>query len=208
MPLLWVNMRDFSVIDVVNYVPLMATVLTSILSLVLARATLRYAAASDKSLELAREEFEREWSPELHIKLERVSPTEANIIITNLGRISVLLELVQLRKISHGVPFERYFLNDPLIGGTSWNRSIGERLLALTGRDFDGSISLSGTFYAGGRMYRSDWFRFDVQVEDGKIMIIHPIIVAGRRARVLETRAAVQARRELVKDVAEELVGK
>ncbi len=207
MPLLWVNMRDVAVSDVVNYIPLMATVLTSVLSLVLARATLRYAAASDKSLELAREEFEREWSPELHIKLERVSPTEANIIITNLGRISVLLELVQLRKISAGVPFDRYFLNDPLIGGSSWNRSIGERLLALTGSEFDGSISLSATFYAGGRMYRSDWFRFDVQVEHGKIMIIHPIIVAGRRARVLETRAAVQARRELVKDVAEELVG-
>ena len=53
----------------IAYIPLIATVVTTILSLVLARATLRYAESSDKSLALAREEFEREWSPELHIKL-------------------------------------------------------------------------------------------------------------------------------------------
>src|SRR2546430_8635170 len=57
----------------VEYIPVIATVVTTILSVVLARATLRYAKATDKSLALAREEFERVWSPELHIKLERVS---------------------------------------------------------------------------------------------------------------------------------------
>ena len=58
----------------IAYIPLMGTVVTTVLSLILARATLRYAEASDKSLALAREEFEREWSPELHIKLERIAP--------------------------------------------------------------------------------------------------------------------------------------
>ena len=63
----------------VEYIPVIATVVTTILSVVLARATLRYAKATDKSLALAREEFEREWSPELHIKLERVSASEAKL---------------------------------------------------------------------------------------------------------------------------------
>ena len=49
--------------NLVNYVPVAATVITCVLSVILARATLRYAEASDKSLALAREEFEREWSP-------------------------------------------------------------------------------------------------------------------------------------------------
>src|SRR5882724_8373574 len=48
-------------------IPLIATVVTSVLSILMARATLRYAASADKSLALAREEFEREWAPELHI---------------------------------------------------------------------------------------------------------------------------------------------
>ena len=84
--------------NLVAYIPVLATVITSILSVVLARATLRYAESADKSLALAREEFEREWTPELHIKLERLSATDANIVVTNLAKISVLLQLVQWRR--------------------------------------------------------------------------------------------------------------
>ena len=73
----------------VNYIPLAATVVTCILSVILARATLRYAEATDKSLALAREEFEREWSPELHLKMERISATETRMAVTNLAKISV-----------------------------------------------------------------------------------------------------------------------
>ena len=74
----------------ITYIPVMATVVTCFFSVILARATLRYVEATDKGLALAREEFEREWSPELHIKLERISPSEARIVVTNLGRTSVL----------------------------------------------------------------------------------------------------------------------
>src|SRR5246500_2120103 len=116
----WVNQHTIPITNLISYIPVMATVITSVLSLVLARATLRYAEASDKSLALAREEFEREWSPDLHIKLERLSASEARIVVTNLAKISVLLQLMQLRKISHAVPFQRSFLNDPLVGGMTW----------------------------------------------------------------------------------------
>jgi hypothetical protein len=78
---------------------------------------------------LSREEFEREWSPELHVKLERVSDVETRIVVTNLAKISVLLQMMQLRKISHAVPFERCFLNDPLVGGLTWTQDVGKRLL-------------------------------------------------------------------------------
>ena len=112
-----INSHSIPIFSLVNYIPLVATVVTCVLSVILARATLRYAEATDKSLALAREEFEREWSPELHIKLERLSASETRIVVTNLAKISVLLQLMQLRKISHAVPFERCFLNDPLVGG-------------------------------------------------------------------------------------------
>ena len=99
----------------VSYIPVLATIVTTFFSVILARATLRYVEATDKGLALAREEFEREWSPDLHIKLERVSPTEAKVVVTNLAKSSVLLQLLQLRKISHAVPFERCRLNDCLL---------------------------------------------------------------------------------------------
>src|SRR5271157_1409606 len=109
----------------VSYIPVIATVVTCFFSVILARATLRYVEATDKGLALAREEFEREWSPDLHIKLERISPTEVRVIVTNLAKTSVLLQLLQLRKLSHAMPFERHRLNDPLVGGMTWTQELG-----------------------------------------------------------------------------------
>jgi hypothetical protein len=124
--------------SLVESIPLIATVVTSILSILMARATLRYAVSADKSLALAREEFEREWAPELHIKLSKVSPTDAELIVTNLAKISVLIQMVQLRRLSHATPFERVFLNEPLVGGRTWTQNFQRRLITATGDEFEG----------------------------------------------------------------------
>ena len=70
MHLQWFSQHGIPFTLIVAYIPLITAVATTVLSIVLARATLRYAETTDKSLALAREEFERQWSPELHIKLE------------------------------------------------------------------------------------------------------------------------------------------
>ncbi len=184
---------------IVEYIPLIATVATTILSMVLARATLRYAEASDKSLALAREEFERQWSPELHIKLEKVSTRQSKIVVTNLARISVLLQMVQLRRLSMATPSLRSFLNEPLVGGSTWTEDLGKHMFACTGDDYDGQIAASMTFYASGRLYRTDWFRFQVQTSQGEIVRLEPVNMAAQRARVLQGGA--KTRQEMVKDV-------
>src|SRR6266481_4760701 len=184
-----------------EYIPVAATIVTTILSVVLARATLRYAKAADRGLELSREQFEREWAPELHVRLERASTADAKIVITNLARAAVLLQLVQLRTMTHAMPFERQYLNDPLVGGNTWNEHIGERILAMTGNDFEGDIAASVSFYAAGRLYRSDWFRFDVLVLRGKFEKVNPVTLPARRVRVLAPRQSDRFRRQMVKDV-------
>jgi hypothetical protein len=201
MHIQWMTSNSVPLFSLVNYIPLAATVVTCFLSVILARATLRYAEAADKGLALAREEFEREWSPELHLKLERISSSEARIVVTNLAKISVLLQLMQLRKISHAVPFERCFLNDPLVGGMSWTQDIGKRLLVCTGQEFQGLIAASVTFYASGRMFRTDWFRFYIEVDEGRIIRVNPTNVPARRVRVLENRKGPERRREFAQDV-------
>jgi hypothetical protein len=186
----------------VAYIPLIGTIVTTVLSLVLARATLRYAEASDRSLALAREEFEREWSPELHIKLERISSSDARIVVTNLAKISVLLQMVQLRRTSHAIPFGRHFLNEPLVGGMTWSQDLGKRLVACTGDDFQGQIAASVTFYASGRLFRTDWFRFYIEMRNGNLLRLDAANISARRVRVLETRkGAGEARQALVMDV-------
>jgi hypothetical protein len=185
----------------VSYIPLIATVVTTLFSVILARATLRYVEATDKGLALAREEFEREWTPDLHLKMERVSATEARVIVTNLAKTSVLLQLLQLRKLSHATPFERCRLNDPLVGGLTWTQEMGRRILACTGNDFDGPIAAAMTFYAAGRMFRTDWFRAQICVREGRIMSLEPSTMPTRRVRVVE-RKGPERRREFVQDVA------
>jgi hypothetical protein len=186
---------------VVEYIPLVATITTTVLSIILARATLRYAEATDKSLALAREEFERQWSPELHIKLEKVSSRQAKIVVTNLAKISVLLQMMQLKRLGMGVPSMRTFLNEPLVGGFTWTEDLGKNLFACTGDDYDGQIASSMTFYVNGRLYRTDWFRFQVQVRAGEILRLSPVNIAARRVRMVDS--SEKARRELVKDVVE-----
>jgi hypothetical protein len=184
----------------ISYIPVVATIVTTLFSIVLARATLRYVEATDKGLALAREEFEREWTPDLHIKLERVSSEEARVIVTNLAKASVLLQLLQLRKLSHAMPFERCRLNDPLVGGMTWSQDMGKRIVACAGYEFEGPIAASVTFYAAGRMYRTDWFRAQINVREGRIVSLEPSNMPSRRVRQIERRAP-ERRREFAQDV-------
>ena len=200
MPVTWISSFRMSFTTLVSYIPIIATIVTCLFSVILARATLRYVEATDKGLALAREEFEREWSPDLHIKLERVSNTEAKIVVTNLAKSSVLLQLLQLRKISHAVPFERCRLNDPLVGGLTWSQEMGKRILACTGKEFEGPIAACMTFYCSGRMFRTDWFRSHIQVRDGRILSLEPSNMPARRVRVIE-RKGQERRRDFVQDV-------
>src|SRR5262249_32857717 len=181
-------------------IPVIATIVTTFFSIVLARATLRYVESTDKSLALAREEFEREWTPDLHVKIDRVSATEAKIIVTNLAKTSVLLQLLQLRKLSHAMPFERCRLNDPLVGGMTWTSEMGKRIVACTGPEFEGPIAAAMTFYAAGRMFRIDWFRSEIVVRDGRIVSLEPSNMPSRRVRQIE-RKGPERRREFVQDV-------
>lgn len=205
MHLRWISLNAIPFTTLISYIPVLATVITCFFSVVLARATLRYVEATDRGLALAREEFEREWSPELHIKLERVSPGEARFVVTNLAKISVLLQMIQLRRLTHAVPGDRWFLNDPLVGGMSWKEDTTKRLLTCTSGEFQGEVAVSMTFYASGRMYRTDWFRFRVEIREDRIVRIEPSNIPARRVRVLENRKGPERRREFVQDVTADL---
>ena len=196
----WFSDHSAVVTTLINYIPVVATIVTCVFSLVLARATLRQVEATDKGLALAREEFEREWAPELHIKLRRESATEVEIVVTNLAKASVLLEVMQFRNMTGNRPFERCVLNDPLIGGLTWTESVGERLRAMTGHEFEGVVDVSITFFASGRMYRTDWFRFNVLVHNGHILRVEAVTLPARRVRVAHGHEH-QVELELVKDV-------
>lgn len=84
----------------------------------------------------------------------------------------------------------------------TWTDEMGKRFFACTGDDYEGTIAASITFYASGRLYRTDWFRFDVHVRRGELLKLEPVNIAARRVRVLVPRGGgSQIRRELTMDV-------
>ncbi|HKC00042.1 MAG TPA: hypothetical protein VKD23_14770, partial [Terriglobales bacterium] len=98
----------------------------------------------------------------------------------------------------------RCILNEPLVGGTTWSEDLGKRFFACTGENYAGQIAVSITFYAAGRMYRTDWFRFQVQVRDSQLLRLDPVNISARRVRALEPGNGMgSTRRELVRDVVE-----
>jgi hypothetical protein len=107
-----------------------------------------------------------------------------------------------MRKLSMAVPSVRSFLNEPLVGGMTWNEDLGKRLIACTGENYEGQIAVSITFYAAGRMYRTDWFRFQVQVRNNQLQQLDPVNISARRVRVLHDRTGTRITPpELVRDV-------
>jgi hypothetical protein len=77
---------------------------------------------------------------------------------------------------------------------------MGRRIIACTGHEFEGPIAASMTFYASGRMFRTDWFRSQIQVRDGRIVSLEPSNMPTRRVRVVE-RKGRERRRDFVQDV-------
>jgi len=58
------------------------------------------------------------------------------------------------------------------------------------------------TFYAAGRMYRTDWFRSQIVVREGRIVTLEPSTMPTRRVRQVERKGQTERRREFVQDVA------
>ena len=78
---------------------------------------------------------------------------------------------------------------------------MGKRILGCTGYEFEGPLAASVTFYAAGRMYRTDWFRAQIVVREGRIVSLEPSTMPSRRVRQIE-RKGPERRREFVQDVA------
>jgi len=79
---------------------------------------------------------------------------------------------------------------------------MGKRIMDCTGYEFEGPIAVAMTFYAAGRMYRTDWFRSQIVVREGRIISLEPSNMPIRRVRQVERKGQPERRREFVQDVA------
>jgi hypothetical protein len=83
----------------------------------------------------------------------------------------------------------------------TWSKEMGKIILSCTGYEFEGPLAASMTFYAAGRMFRTDWFRANVVVREGRIVSLEPSSMPSRRVRQVE-HDGPERRRDFVQDVA------
>jgi hypothetical protein len=134
-----------------------------------------------QALTLAKQEFEREWQPQLRIFVHYVFP---NVILdlVNLGRTAIHVESVDF---SVGVGTDLRSENMKLVKLIPVNHSekqnIELRLLGVISKPttYDGNMAVRAAYFSAGRSYQSDWFNFGVVVREGRIVKVDPMLGNG-----------------------------
>jgi hypothetical protein len=87
---------------------------TLLLTLVLAGITFWYARLTQTALAITKQQFDRQWRPQLGIGVEYVAQYQANLIIRNISNCSVVVTGVLLRVADDSREAVSYLVNQPV----------------------------------------------------------------------------------------------
>lgn len=138
-----------------------------------------------KSFELAREEFEREWQPQMRAFVHRTHSQDVRLDLVNLGRIAIHVESLEVG-IGHGTslkvqPFE-YIQLISVNGSRSENihtyliSALKEQLVVSNLRDCDGNMAVRVSYFSAGASHMSDWTHFGFVMRREEIIQITPML--------------------------------
>lgn len=171
-----------------NAIQAIAAVAIACLTGVLVWATLRYARAADKSLQLSKEQLDREWRPHLHVEVRKTKEGDAMMFVTNLAKPSVLVKTLRIRIDETGqYPATIHPLNIPLLGGHGDKKNIARDLveelqfrglvptILQPSHQWRGAMSVSLVFESAGTYPETKWVGFVVTVRHNAIAELDPI---------------------------------
>ncbi len=139
----------------------------NLVTIALVVVTLWATRINKRSLQVAREQFDREWQPDLRVKFTSTDRPSAEIQVANLGRAAAMIETLNVQVgMTDAAPIEKLPLNWLIPGGVSDVRN-GHQLLneyiwkhkirgpkAQAGQDYvkwrEPAVASLG-FYSGGR---------------------------------------------------------
>jgi hypothetical protein len=154
----------------------LAALLTFAVTAFLARVTYLYMKATAAALKLSRDQFEREWHPDVHVR----AAAEASSVfleVTNLGRMAIVVTVLHVRFPDVGpqdlvTPISRPF---PLASGARDTLpmsliEVAMRQARLTNLIGNTTVEILLGFAALGTKHDTKWFRFLANVERGMIL--------------------------------------
>ena len=197
-----------SIIRTIAWLNTNAGAVQAILTIILVIATCIYAYLTHRSLnvareslKLSREQFEREWKPDLHTTLDLIpvshTSSAARLTVTNLGRVAVVLHQLTIGvKTNAGESDHGFSANAPIRHGEAYEEDITKKLertleregrLSKDAQQFRAGVSIWVTFYSTGKLSATDAVSFNVESSEGRITrvsseYIGPIVVRSKTA--------------------------
>jgi hypothetical protein len=156
----------------------LAAVVSVVITVALVVITRKYTLLTQAALKLGREQFEREWTPNLHIRAVLNSNDLSELEVTNLGRMSVVVTklLIRFPTASPSV-IERLIPRPfPLSTGARDSVSIMTRLSeSMHKLDLDLNtvndlpVDIRFDYTALGTPVQTEWFHFSAEIVNGRV---------------------------------------
>ena len=148
----------------------LSAILVAIFTLALVVITRRYARIAERSLKLAKQQYEREWSPDVRVQVLE-SDTRKDIypqlVVSNLSRAAALVHTLRFTRVrganadTQGV--QAFPVNELLPGAGSVTVNIFLKLQAYvfgTHATEEDLMAVSAGYYCSGKDLTTDWADF------------------------------------------------
>jgi hypothetical protein len=154
-----------------------AAICTLLLTLVLAGITYWYAQLTRSSLKIAKEQFDRQWLPQLGISLEYVPQFHAKLTIHNISNCSLVITGVLLQATDGDRKAISYLVNQPVDAHSKEALNIELQLVdairSQSHKDTDQlKVSLGVDYEAMGFIGRVAYLEYAVRIAQSQVVEI------------------------------------
>ena len=155
-----------------------------LLTFLLVCAAILSSRSTTKALRLAKEQFDREWKPELGIHLDMVDGQTLHLVVGNLSRAAAWIETLYL--LPQGVADEKVqlgTLRGIVGGGATTNFEIRKEVLTClrnlqlssqTRPNWQGPILIKVGFKCGRKYLETDWTQYNFEIADWSLSRVSP----------------------------------
>jgi hypothetical protein len=135
------------------------------------------------ALQLAREEFQQEWRPQVSLFVHFVRSLDVDLQVANLGRTAVQVRAVELivgvgRELTHSQSEWVRILP----ANESRNLNIHAYILGIIQRstqadftNYDGNMAARIRYFSAGQLYMSDKIAFGIRIRNRQVQEIEPM---------------------------------
>jgi len=152
----------------------LSAIFVALFTLALVVITRRYARTAERSLKLAQQQYEREWTPDVRVQVLASDTSKSifpQLVVSNLSRAAASVHTLRFRRVrganADTLGVQTFPLNELLPGGSSLTLNIFLKLQAYvfgTHATEGELIAVSAGYYCSGKDLTTDWADFVISL--------------------------------------------